>query len=75
VNRPRLWGSTIVGFGNYHYRYESGHECDSAIASFSPRTQYLVIHLTGGYEARHIRLLDRVAKFKTGKGCLHQVPQ
>jgi hypothetical protein len=73
----RMWGSSIIGFGSYHYKYDSGHEGDSAIASFSPRRQHLVVYLVGGFEDRHTRLLDRLGKFKTGKGCLplHQAPR
>ena len=50
---PAMWGSGIVGFGTYHYRYASGHEGDSALASFSPRRQHLVIYLVGEFADRH----------------------
>ncbi len=40
---PAMWGTSIIGFGTYHYRYPSGRECDSALASFSPRSQHLAI--------------------------------
>ena len=49
---PVMWGSSIVGFGAYHYRYASGHEGDSALASFSPRRQHLVIYLVGEFGDR-----------------------
>jgi Domain of unknown function (DU1801) len=68
---PVLWGSSIIGFGTYHYRYASGHEGDSALASFAPRSQYLAIYLVGGYETRHRSVLARLGPHKTGKGCLY----
>ena len=68
---PVMWGSSIVGFGRYHYRYASGHEGDSALASFSPRRQALVIYLVGGFEDRHHSVLARLGPHKTGKGCLY----
>jgi Domain of unknown function (DU1801) len=68
---PVLWGATIVGFGSYHYRYESGHEGTSALVGFSPRKPHLVLYLVGGFEDRHARLLARLGPHKTGKGCLY----
>jgi len=66
-----MWGTTIVGFGSYHYRYASGHEGDSALASFSPRSQHLVIYLVGEFTDRHRSALARLGPHKTGKGCLY----
>jgi hypothetical protein len=60
-----------VGFGKYRYRYESGHEGTSALASFSPRKQHLVLYLVGGWEDRHGKLLAKLGPHKTGKGCLY----
>jgi Domain of unknown function (DU1801) len=68
---PVLWGSSIVGFGSYHYRYESGHEGTSALVGFSPRKTSLVLYLIGGFEDRHGKLLERLGPHKTGKGCLY----
>jgi hypothetical protein len=68
---PVMWGTSIIGFGAYHYRYASGHEGDSALAGFSPRRQALVIYLVGGFEDRHQRVLARLGPHKTGKGCLY----
>jgi len=68
---PAAWGTTIIGFGRYHYRYASGHEGDSALASFSPRRQHLVIYLVGEFGSRHQSALARLGPHKTGKGCLH----
>jgi hypothetical protein len=68
---PVMWGSSIVGFGAYHYRYASGHEGDSALASFSPRRQHLVVYLVGEFADRHQAVLARLGPHKTGKGCLY----
>jgi Domain of unknown function (DU1801) len=68
---PALWGTSIIGFGAYHYRYASGHEGDSALAAFSPRRQHLVIYLVGEFENRHRPVLARLGPHKTGKGCLY----
>ena len=68
---PVLWGPSIVGFGNYHYRYESGHEGTAPLASFAPRGGHLVIYLIGGFTDRHKRLLERLGPHKAGKSCLY----
>jgi hypothetical protein len=68
---PAMWGPTIVGFGSYHYRYDSGHEGDAPLVGFSPRKQNLVVYLVGGYEERYPALLEALGPHKTGKGCLY----
>jgi Domain of unknown function (DU1801) len=68
---PVMWGASIIGFGTYRYRYESGREGTSALASFSPRKANLVIYLIGGFDERHHRLLATLGPHKTGKGCLY----
>ena len=68
---PAVWGSSIIGFGSYHYRYPSGHEGDSALASFAPRSQHLVIYLVGEFTGRYQSVLARLGPHKTGKGCLY----
>lgn len=68
---PAMWGASIIGFGTYHYRYASGREGDSALASFAPRGQQLAVYLVGGFEARHQSVLARLGPHKTGKGCLY----
>jgi hypothetical protein len=68
---PAMWGTSIIGFGTYHYRYASGHEGDSALASFSPRRQHLAIYLVGEFGNRHQSVLARLGPHKTGKGCLY----
>ena len=66
----RMWGPSIVGFGRYHYRYDSGHEGEAARAGFSPRAKELVIYLVPGFTA-HQALMDRLGKYRTGKCCLY----
>jgi hypothetical protein len=68
---PAMWGSSIIGFGAYHYRYPTGREGDSALASFSPRRQHLAIYLIGEFATRHRSALARLGPHKTGKGCLY----
>ena len=68
--RPVMWGPTIVGFGQYHYRYASGHQGDTFMLGFSPRKQALTLYLPGHLEP-HCALLDQLGKHSTGKGCLY----
>jgi len=68
---PTMWGTSIIGFGTYHYRYASGHEGDSALAGFSPRRQHLAIYLVGDFGNRHQPVLARLGPHKTGTGCLY----
>lgn len=66
----RMWGPSIVGFGSYHYRYESGHEGDACLTGFSPRQAALSIYVLPGF-ARYQELLQRLGKHKAGKACLY----
>ncbi len=66
---PKMWGPTIIGFGQYHYVYASGHEGDSPLTGFSPRKQNLVVYLGPGL--RNENLMGRLGKHKAGKGCLY----
>ena len=68
---PTMWGTSIIGFGTYHYRYASGHEGDAPLASFSPRRQHLAIYLVGEFGDRYQPLLARLGPHKTGEGCLY----
>ena len=70
-NPPAMWGTSIIGFGRYHYRYASGREGDGPLAGFSPRGQHLVIYLVGEFEHRHQQTLARLGPHKAGKGCLY----
>ena len=67
---PKMWGSSIVGFGSYHYAYASGHEGDICLIGFSPRKQNLTLYLTTGFEP-YAELLKKLGKYKTGKACLY----
>ena len=67
---PRMWGTAIVGFGDFHYKYASGREGDWFVAGFSPRKQYLVLYLVAGID-RYKPLLARLGKHSRGKGCLY----
>jgi hypothetical protein len=67
---PKMWGVSIIGFDNYHYKYESGHEGDMCLIGFSPRKQNIVLYGMGGAE-RNYDLLQKLGKHKTGKGCLY----
>ena len=67
----KLFGSSIVGFGRYHYKYESGHEGDTCIVGFAPRKAALTLYLLPGFEGELRPLLDKLGKHKTGKGCLY----
>jgi hypothetical protein len=69
--RPAMWGRSIVGFGSYNYRYESGHEGTAALVGFSPRKAHLVLYLVGGVEDRYPKLMERLGPHTTGKGCLY----
>jgi hypothetical protein len=65
---PKLWGTSIIGFGDHHYVYESGREGDWFLAGFSPRVQNLTLYMMGGFDSD---VLKRLGKYKTGKGCLY----
>lgn len=66
----QMWGPSIVGFGQYHYKYESGHEGDMARIGFSPRAAELVFYVVADF-ARHQALMDKLGKHRTGKCCLY----
>jgi hypothetical protein len=67
---PKMWGPAIVGFGDVHYRYESGREGDWFRVGFSPRKANLTLYLTEGFP-RYEELLARLGKHTTGKSCLY----
>jgi hypothetical protein len=68
--RARMWGSSIVGYGEYHYKYESGREGTWALVGFSPRKQNLAVYIMPGFDA-FAALMKKLGKFKTGKSCLY----
>lgn len=67
---PVMWGSAIIGFGSYHYRYASGRAGDWAPVGLSPRKQALTIYLADGFDGRQ-DLLSRLGPHRTGKACLY----
>lgn len=67
---PKMWGTSIVGFGKYHYKGASGREGEWPIIGFSPRKGNLTIYLMGGFES-FPELMKRLGKYKTGKSCLY----
>jgi hypothetical protein len=67
---PRMWGASIVGFGRYQYRYESGRTGEWPVISFSPRKNDLTLYIMPGFD-RYESLLTRLGKHKTGKSCLY----
>ena len=67
---PTMWGSSIVGFGSYHFRYASGREGDWPRIGFSPRKQSLTLYVMPGF-SNYDDLLSRLGKHRTGKSCLY----
>ncbi|SMC59786.1 DUF1801 domain-containing protein [Moheibacter sediminis] len=67
---PKMYGPSIVGFGNYHYRYDSGHEGDAPLLGFSPRKAAISLYTFTGLE-EHEHLLQDLGKFKMGKACIY----
>ncbi len=67
---PEMWGTSLIGFGNYHYKYESGREGDFFLTGFSPRKQNLTVYIMPGFE-RYTDLMKKLGKYKTGKSCLY----
>src|ERR1051325_2250526 len=67
---PKMWGGSIIGFGDYHYKYESGRENDWFITGFSPRKANFAFYLMGRNE-KHTPLLDKLGKYSTAKSCVY----
>lgn len=67
---PRMWGPSIIGFGSYHYRYDSGREGDFLRLGFSPRAQALTLYIMGGFP-RFEEILARLGRYTTGRSCLY----
>ena len=67
---PKMWGASIIGFGNYHYKYASGREGDWFITGFSPRKQSITLYIMAEIN-KYKDLLSILGKHKTGKGCLY----
>ncbi|HEY0261541.1 MAG TPA: DUF1801 domain-containing protein [Chitinophagales bacterium] len=66
----KMWGPSIIGFGSYHYKYESGHEGEAPLAGFSPRKSAISLYVFTGLK-EHEYLLENLGKFKMGKACIY----
>jgi len=69
-SEPRMWGSSMIGFGRYHYRYASGREGDWFITGFSPRTKALTLYIMPGFDG-YDELMGRLGKHTSGKACIY----
>ena len=69
-NPPKMWGNSIVGFGSYHYKYDSGRAGDWFLCGFAPRKQNLTMYIMSGFKKQET-LLKKLGKYKTGKSCLY----
>jgi len=67
---PKMWGPAIVGFGSYHYKYESGHEGDAPLAGFASRVNAITLYLDSKFDKRE-ELLSKFGKHKTSKACIY----
>lgn len=67
---PKMWGPTMIGFGSYHYKYESGHEGDAMIIGFSPRKAQFSLYVAAP-EEEDKKLLEDLGKFKMAKACIY----
>lgn len=68
--QPKMWGNSIVGYGSYHYKYESGREGDFFKVGFSPRKNSMTFYIIPGFP-KYSDLLEKLGKYKTGKSCLY----
>ena len=68
--KPKMWGPSIVGFGTYHYKYDSGREGDWLVTGFSPRKKDLTLYIMMGFE-KHRDLMDKLGKHSAAKSCLY----
>lgn len=66
----KMWGTSIIGFGSYHYKYDSGHEGDAPLVGFSPRKVNFSLYFATGDDKRE-ELLKEFGKHKTGKACIY----
>lgn len=69
-HEPKMYGPTIIGFGNYHYKYVSGHEGDAPLAAFSPRKDNLVFYFEPEFPNKE-KFLEKLGKHKVSKGCVY----
>ena len=67
---PKMWGDSMVGFGNYHYQYTSGREGNWFLTGFSPRKHSLTIYIMAGFD-KFDNLMSKLGKYKNSKSCLY----
>jgi hypothetical protein len=68
--KPKMWGTSIVGYGTQHYKYASGREGDWFRTGFSPRKDSLTVYITSSFE-QYPDLMEKLGKYRTGKSCLY----
>lgn len=68
--KPVMWGPSLIGYGAYHYKYDSGREGDFFMTGFSPRKQNMALYIMPGFD-RFPELMGKLGKHKTGKSCLY----
>ncbi|HKK38933.1 MAG TPA: DUF1801 domain-containing protein [Cryomorphaceae bacterium] len=68
--KPVMWGPSMIGFGSYHYKYDSGREGDWFLTGFSPRKANLSIYIMAGF-SQYDELMGKLGKHKTGSSCLY----
>ncbi len=69
-SKPKMWGPTIIGFGNYHYKYDSGHEGEAPVLGFSPRKAAFSLYVYSNTEKSKL-LVNDLGKFKMSKACIY----
>lgn len=69
-SEPSMWGTSIIGFGDYHYKYASGREGDWFITGFSPRKQSMSLYIMSGF-GKYQEILSKLGKYKTSVSCLY----
>jgi hypothetical protein len=69
-DEPKMWGSSIIGFGSVHLKYPTGRELDWLVVGFSPRKASITLYITDGF-AKYDELMSKLGKFKTGRSCLY----
>ncbi len=67
---PKMWGPSIIGFGEYHYKYATGHQGNAPMLGFSPRKSNISLYVYSGSQ-EHKNLLENLGKFKMGKSCIY----
>jgi len=69
--KPKMWGTSIIGYGDVHLKYESGRKLDWFTIGFSPKKQSITLYVLNGGDQEYTELLTKLGKYSTGKGCLY----